>query len=132
MSSPLLISSRLNRESIPIGSIWVDTVRGELWRCLRLNRPISFVPSFPLVRLMIQNRTFVIEGAQSPGNLVSLLAMKNASRNPNAIFLAPSRANHFNILAPLTQLLAKKILADNGPATNIQLTESELELNYVN
>ena len=80
----------------------------------------------------IQNRTFVIEGAQSPGNLVSLLAMKNASRNPNAIFLAPSRANHFNILAPLTQLLAKKILADNGPATNIQLTESELELNYVN
>jgi hypothetical protein len=41
-------------------------------------------------------------------------------------FLPVAGADHFSTLAPLTRLIAKKILADTGPVTNIDFTEREL------
>ncbi len=78
----------------------------------------------------IQNQTFVLEGMQQPGNAQSIQTMVKTSRNPKlSIHLVPL-ANHFNILAPVTQILAKKILNDVGPVTNITLTDGDLNLNY--
>ena len=78
----------------------------------------------------IRNRTFVLEGMIEPGNLSSLQTMSRASRNPQVTFLAVARANHFNILAPATKLIAEKILRDGGPATNITLSSGDLNLNF--
>ena len=67
---------------------------------------------------------------QQPGNAQSIQMMVKISRNPKLnIHLVP-HANHFNILAPVTQMLSTKILNDVGPVTNITLTDSDLNLNY--
>jgi dienelactone hydrolase len=69
---------------------------------------------------------FVFEGAREPGNADSLRAMGRASTNPAVHFLSVRGANHFSILAPVTRLIADKILRDDGPATNISFTEDEV------
>jgi pimeloyl-ACP methyl ester carboxylesterase len=73
----------------------------------------------------IKSPTFVLEGTHQ-GNIRALLAMARSSTNPNARFLAVRGADHFGILAPVTRLIADKILRDNGPASNIALTEEEV------
>jgi dipeptidyl aminopeptidase/acylaminoacyl peptidase len=88
-----------------------------------LRSPLKWVDS-------IQSRTFVLEGMRRPGNASSLAALSKASHNANVSFLAVKKANHFNILAPTTKMIADKIVLDNGPATNIVISESELNLNY--
>jgi hypothetical protein len=52
--------------------------------------------------------------------------MARSSTNPNAHFLAVRGASHFSILAPVTRLIADKVLADNGPASKLTFTEEEL------
>jgi hypothetical protein len=74
----------------------------------------------------LRRPTFVFEGTDWPGNSGSLEAMKRASTNPSVHFLPVRGADHFSILAPTIRLIASKILADTGPATNIDFTEAEL------
>ncbi|MDQ1818099.1 hypothetical protein RBA41_32850 [Massilia sp. CCM 9210] len=66
----------------------------------------------------------VIEGAG--GNLDSLLAMRNATRNPQIRFVPVRGADHFNVLAPANRVIAQKILGDSGAATNITLSATEI------
>src|SRR5262249_28667175 len=70
----------------------------------------------------IKSPTFVFEGT-SKGNMSSLNAMKRANTNPAVQFHPVQGATHFSLLAPVTQLLANKILRDNGPIFNIVITE---------
>ena len=77
----------------------------------------------------IKNRTFVLEGSNQ-GNVQALLTLKNASSNSQISFHPVAGANHFNILAPVTQKIAEKILQDQGPTTNITITEDDLNLKY--
>jgi acetyl esterase/lipase len=69
---------------------------------------------------------FVFEGADRPGNISSLRAMARASTNPLIRFLPVKGVNHFSILAPANELVAAKILRDDGPTTNIAFSEEEL------
>lgn len=73
----------------------------------------------------IKSPTFVFEGTVR-GNLDSLQAMSRASSNPNAHFYPVRGADHFSVLAPVNQLLADKVLKDDGPACAITVTESEV------
>lgn len=74
----------------------------------------------------VHNPTFVFEGTRSP-NLEDLLSMRTAaSSNLRIQFYPVMGFDHFSILAPMTHLLATKILSDNGPATNITFTSQEL------
>ena len=73
----------------------------------------------------IKRPTYVIEG--TGGNLSSLEAMKRSSTNPLVHFLTVQGATHFNVLAPINELIAKKIVNDKG--TKIELTLAETELN---
>jgi acetyl esterase/lipase len=73
----------------------------------------------------IHGPTFVFEGTRQ-GNLASLQAMAKATNNPAVHFLPVQGATHFSILAPTNALIARKILADTGPTTNITFTEQEL------
>ncbi len=74
----------------------------------------------------IQCPTLVLEGINQPGNIDSLRALKQASKNPLVRFFPVQGADHFNILAPGTKLIAEKILGDVGPTAEISLSEQEL------
>lgn len=73
----------------------------------------------------VQDPTFVFEGT-ARGNIESLQAMKQSSKNPNIHFIAAHGADHFNILAPLNRLIAQKILQDTGETCNIRFDEREV------
>ena len=88
-------------------------------RELELRSPLRWLHS-------IQSPVFVFEGAEQPGNLDSLQILANASRNPEIHFYPVKRADHFSVLAPATQLVADKILRDDGPNPNITFTQAEL------
>ncbi len=71
--------------------------------------------------------TFLFEGVESPRNLDSLQALSRASHNSNVHSYSIRGADHFSILAPLTTLVAQRILGDTGgQATTIGFEESEL------
>lgn len=54
--------------------------------------------------------TLVFEGAD--GNAYSLRAMKASNSNPQLSFFEIDAAGHFDIIAPVSELIAESILAD--------------------
>ncbi|MFZ6640463.1 alpha/beta hydrolase family protein [Undibacterium sp. TC4M20W] len=72
----------------------------------------------------VQSPVFIIEGVD--GNIDSLEFLRGKSRNPYIKFLSVKGASHFTILAPANDLIARKILLDDGSVSNISLTESEM------
>jgi acetyl esterase/lipase len=76
----------------------------------------------------IQSPVFVFEGNEQPSNLDSLESLSRMSHNPLVQFRAVKGTNHFSILAPVTQLVAAKILRDHkdSTSTNVSFTEAEL------
>jgi dipeptidyl aminopeptidase/acylaminoacyl peptidase len=87
-------------------------------RELELRSPIHWLGS-------IRSPVFVFEG-MGRGNLSSLQAMARASTNPKAHFLTVRGADHFSLLAPVTRLLAEKIVRDDGPTGGLTVTEDEV------
>ena len=73
----------------------------------------------------VQSPVFAFEG-MTDGNLDSLRAMSRANTNPKAQFFPVRGATHFSILAPVTRLIADKILRDDGATSNLSFTEEEL------
>jgi dipeptidyl aminopeptidase/acylaminoacyl peptidase len=69
--------------------------------------------------------TFIFEG-DARGNLSSLKAMERATKNPMVHFHPVPRGTHFSVLAPTNAALARKVLADTGPQSNITFTSAEL------
>jgi alpha/beta superfamily hydrolase len=74
----------------------------------------------------IKTPVFVFEGTKEPGNIRCLQKMSRSTRNEHLHFHGVPGTDHFSVIAPLTKLLAKKVLADNGEKTNIAFTEDEL------
>jgi pimeloyl-ACP methyl ester carboxylesterase len=74
----------------------------------------------------IRRPVFVFEGTERSPNLSSLQALSRASTNPLARFYVVRGGDHFSILAPTTRLIAEKILADDGPTSNIAFAQEEL------
>ncbi len=89
-------------------------------REIQLRSPIRWLGS-------VRSPLFVFEGTVEPANLGSLQQMAAASQNPRIQFREVRGATHFSILAPVNQLLAEKVLADDGPSTRITITPQELE-----
>ncbi|NVB83589.1 MAG: prolyl oligopeptidase family serine peptidase [Kofleriaceae bacterium] len=81
----------------------------------------------PFVR-SIRRPTFYFEGAgaSSPGAAQWMEDQAADAKVPFRSFIA-LQADHFTILAPLTELIAAKILADTGPTTNIAFTQQEID-----
>lgn len=77
----------------------------------------------------VQSHTWVLEGSEE-GNIDSLHEMANNSSNLKLHFVEITGASHFSILAPTTELIAKKILADSGATTSITLSQSEANQNF--
>jgi predicted alpha/beta-hydrolase family hydrolase len=72
----------------------------------------------------IRNPTFVFEGTEQRSNIDSVMALSRTSRNPLVHFHPVKGANHFSILAPVSRLVASKILRDDGVSSNIKFTEN--------
>jgi dipeptidyl aminopeptidase/acylaminoacyl peptidase len=77
----------------------------------------------------IQSPTHVFEGNRKPSNITSIAVMMLSSTNPKLHFHPINGEDHFSILAPTTELVARRILADQGMITNIAFPEErEIEL----
>jgi len=80
----------------------------------------------PFVRSVAQP-TFHFEGGGYPSVGIAQWMAREASK-VGAPFhsFAALQADHFTILAPLTELIAQKILADAGPTSAIRFTDEEI------
>ncbi|MCL2337910.1 MAG: prolyl oligopeptidase family serine peptidase [Firmicutes bacterium] len=91
-----------------------------------LNNPEEAKLRSPIYWLSdIKSPTFVIEGAD--GNLDCLRNMEKATQNKNIHFFKVNGTDHYGTLAPITRLLAAKILKDTGAKVNITLSQQELQ-----
>jgi hypothetical protein len=75
----------------------------------------------------VHSPTFVFEGAEGRSNVGELHRLERATKNPALHFYAVNGYNHFGILAPVTKLLATKILQDAGPSPAITFSARELQ-----
>ena len=74
----------------------------------------------------VRSPLFVLEATDRSSNLDSLQTMARASTNRLIHFVPVKGVNHFSILAPANNLIASKILHDEGPTTSIAFSEEEL------
>ncbi len=72
----------------------------------------------------VKSPTFLIEGED--GNATSIEEMDSLTDNENLSFHIIKGHDHFSYIAPVTMLVADKILADNGAECNIKITDDEL------
>ncbi|MDE7478802.1 MAG: prolyl oligopeptidase family serine peptidase [Lachnospiraceae bacterium] len=84
----------------------------------RMRSPIYWLDS-------VKTPTFLIEG--SDGNSARLKNIEKTSENDNIHCYIIEGQDHFSVLAPLTRVVAQKILADTGAACTISITQEELE-----
>jgi dipeptidyl aminopeptidase/acylaminoacyl peptidase len=75
----------------------------------------------------IRSPTLVIEGSEQPSNALDFLALRRRVGSAPVTFHPVSGASHFSVLAPLTRLLAAKVVADTGSAPNIALSDAEID-----
>jgi acetyl esterase/lipase len=75
----------------------------------------------------IRNPTFVFEGTEKPSNIVELKSMSHQARNPLIQFHPVNGANHFGTLAPVSALIAQKILHDDADSPSITFSDAELQ-----
>jgi dienelactone hydrolase len=73
----------------------------------------------------IRSPTFIIEGSMSP-NARDLPTLSASAREAPVKTFAVKGADHFNVLAPVSVVLARKILADDADSSGITLTDAEL------
>ena len=73
----------------------------------------------------VKRPTFLIEGSDGNGDRVKNIQSSTDNENIHCFVLEGE--DHFSPLAPITRLLAQKILADTGAEVNISLTQEELE-----
>jgi acetyl esterase/lipase len=79
----------------------------------------------------IQAPTFVIEGTKR-GNLDSLNNLAKIAEHPNLRFYPVKDADHFTVLAPITDYLAQKIIHDTGATSNIQFSPQAVNQFFAN
>ena len=73
----------------------------------------------------VRTPTFLIEG--SGGNSSNLKNIERTSKNENIHCYIMEGQDHWTVLAPLTRVLAQKILSDTGAECNIAVTQEELD-----
>ncbi|MCI9488174.1 MAG: prolyl oligopeptidase family serine peptidase [Lachnospiraceae bacterium] len=91
-----------------------------------LNNEDEFVMRSPIHWLDdIKSPTFLIEGRD--GNSENLERMLETADNDKLHGYVIEGADHFSTLAPLTRVVAKKILEDTGAEAAISITQEELD-----
>jgi len=84
----------------------------------RMRSPIYWLDS-------VKTPTFLIEGSE--GNSKNLKNIEKTSENDNIHCYIMEGQDHFSVLAPLTRVVAQKILADTEDVCSITITQEELD-----
>jgi alpha/beta superfamily hydrolase len=92
---------------------------------LALRSPIRWLSS-------IRTPVFVFEGAAGPSNAGQVAEMSRVSANPLAHFYLVAGADHFSVLAPITEVIAGKLGLDVGPRSSLTFSQSELDQAFLN
>lgn len=71
-------------------------------------------------------RVFIFEGNSRQANIESLEYLRDHSKNRNLSFHPIPNGTHFNVLAPMTALIARRVLDDSGPTTSIAFSDADL------
>ena len=76
----------------------------------------------------LQSPTFYFEGEgeYTARQAAQMAIVARAQDAPLQVFIIPG-GDHFSIILPITRLIASKVLADNGPACNIEFTPEEVQ-----
>ncbi|QRY79958.1 prolyl oligopeptidase family serine peptidase [Pseudomonas sp. PDNC002] len=85
---------------------------------IRLRAPILWLSS-------IKTPVFVIEGIE--GMSYDLEQMRGASENPHVHFIRIAGADHFSGLGASNRVIARKVLEDTGPTSQISLSAEDIE-----
>jgi Prolyl oligopeptidase family len=85
----------------------------------RLRAPYLYMAS-------IRSPTLVIEGAERSSNAGDFPLLARGVRGAPVEFHRVPGKSHFSVLAPITRLVAAKILADTGAAPNVTISEQEV------
>ncbi len=88
----------------------------------KLRSPLAWLAS-------VQTPTWVIEGTE--GNIDALRDLAKASTNAQVHFMTIQGATHFATLAPINELIARKIIQDTGAPGGFSLTEEEANRPFV-
>ncbi|KAM3116182.1 alpha/beta hydrolase family protein [Phormidesmis sp. 146-33] len=72
----------------------------------------------------IRSPVWFFEGTE--GNVDSLRAMSEASTNPKVQFIEVKDVDHFATLAPINEIIAKKILKDTGEMSTLSISPKEV------
>jgi dipeptidyl aminopeptidase/acylaminoacyl peptidase len=93
--------------------------------------PVSDVRGFELRSPVywlkwIKSPVFVFEGDRDPSNLADLRRLARVPRNPSTHFYIVKGTDHRTSVAPVTAMIAEKIVADTGAETNIHFAATEL------
>lgn len=87
---------------------------------MNLRRPIAWLDS-------VRAPLFVFECATGRiSNIHDLHKLEHATHNPDIHFEPVYGADHFSVLAPANQLIARKVQADTGTTSSIAFTRDEL------
>lgn len=98
---------------------------GEKYFHFDISNPMEWRLRSPKYYLQsIVTPTYVFEGTL--GNIRSLRDMRDSTRNQNIKFYEIQGGNHFNIIAPITKILAEKIILNQASNENISFLEYEL------
>jgi len=74
----------------------------------------------------IHTPTFIFEGTVK-GNIESLYALQKANQNERVVFFPVPNADHFSVLAPMSRLIAERILGDTANTPGIKFTKAEVD-----
>jgi dipeptidyl aminopeptidase/acylaminoacyl peptidase len=85
---------------------------------IKLRSPVYWLSS-------INSPTWVFEGTNR-GNIDDLRSMAKKTNNPLVHFIEAKNTDHFGILAPINEVIAKKILQDTAEKNNISVSEAEV------
>ncbi|WP_260598982.1 alpha/beta hydrolase family protein [Sphingomonas endolithica] len=86
---------------------------------MRLRSPVYWLES-------VKRPTWVIEGT-GQGNIESLDAMRAKTANPQLHFLRVAGRGHFDVLAPVTTLIARKIVAEAAGKGPVAFSAAEVD-----
>ncbi len=121
----LLVAAATNRFKgiVSLGPVENPTGYGQEYFPVNANDPKEIQLRAPINWLeLIQTPTLVIEGSQ--GNASSIQALDAKTNNPALQFVILRDRNHFNIIAPVNELLADKILGNNP--NGLKMTDAEI------
>jgi hypothetical protein len=90
---------------------------------VELRSPINWLHS-------IASPTWVFEGTKQ-GNIADFRSMAKKAYGVRINFIEAKNTDHFGILAPTTEIIAKKILKDTAEESNISVTEAEVNQAFV-